>query len=311
MISTKPAIFAALMIVAAFPCRAEQQERWPGYAAWEKQRFETFSPLVQSMLMRNEATAVHLITDGANLTEQVSEHEIKKMVSPNMKTSYVGGEPKREYPLAILAAVAGLSDAVAAIGKRSHEAVITTDPTGNTALAWAARQGNTDVVRTMLGFGDDPLHRDAEGNTPLNLATRKGHASVVALLIASVPQEKRLKTAVTEQVWTASYNEDTATLRALVDGGAPADYIAPQGGTALIEAVTWSSLERVRLLLDHGATVDRHLYRGQSIFDIAEEKVRDGGKDASEILDLIRSAPFNESGWRKPKDVELMERLKF
>ncbi|MBC7906699.1 MAG: hypothetical protein H7Y60_08140 [Rhodospirillaceae bacterium] len=52
----------------------------------------------------------------------------------------------------------------------------------------------------------------------------------------------------------------------------------------MIEAVKWSSLERVRLLLDYGATVDRHLYRGQSIFDIAEERVTAGRKDASEIL---------------------------
>lgn len=102
---------------------------------------------------------------------------------------------------------------------------------------------------------------------------------------------------------------DSATLRALLEAGVPPDYIAPQGNSALISAVDDANLERVELLLKHGATVDDHRYRGRSIFEIAQANQSKGNADTAKILRLIENAPRSASGWRKSADIERTELL--
>ena len=55
---------------------------------------------------------------------------------------------------------------------------------GDTALHWAAFNGNSEIVRALIDAGanvNDPL---ANGNTPLHLAAFKGHAAVVERLLS-------------------------------------------------------------------------------------------------------------------------------
>lgn len=306
------ALLAALLLFAACAPHAEEAkstERWPWYGEWEHARFAAFPPLVQSLLKRDEAEALRLIKNGANLVDFVSEHEIRRMAEPRVKVAYIGGEPQAGYPLVILAAVADLPRVVAAIGARSPGVLTAHDPKGNTALAWAARSGHAEVVKVLLAHGLDPLHRDDDNYTPLSLAVYKKKAEVTRLLIAAIPRERYRDVGIIDQVWMASYLGDTATLRVLLEAGVPPNDIARQGYTALIGAVEDGNLERVKLLLKYGATVDEHFYKGKNIFEIAEEKLSRGTADAKEIHRLIQAAPRIVSNWKKPADVERMERL--
>ena len=303
---TAIALLAATLAVQAQPA---PDAKWPWYGPWEEARFAAFPPLIQSVLARDEDAALRLIDDGARLDEKVSEHEIRRMAAPRVKTSYVGGEPPADYPLVVLAAVADLPRVVAAIGQRSPTQLAATDPKGNTALAWAARSGHLEVTRILLGSGFDPLRRDDDGYTPLSLAVRRKQSQVVSLLVAAIARERYSDVAVAEQVWIASYSADTATLRALLEAGVPPDYIAPQGNSALISAVDDASLERVELLLRHGATVDDHRYRGHNIFEIARAKLSMDNADAAKILRLIEVAPRSASNWKKSAEVERIEAL--
>ena len=300
---------ACVLLGIALTAEGQQSERWPRYGEWEQARFSAFSPLIQSVLARNEDEALRLIEDNARLDEMVSEHEIRRLAAPRVKIAYVGGEPPADYPLVVLAAVANLPRVVAAIGQRSPAELAATDPKGNTALAWAARSGHIEVTRILLAAGLDPLQRDLDGYTPLSLAVRKKEAGVVRLLIAAIPRQRFAQVAVAEQVWIAAYSADTATLRALLEAGVPPDYIAPQGNSALISAVDDASLERVELLLKHGATVDDHRYRGRDIFEIAQANQSRENADAAKILRLIDGAPRSASGWKKSAEVERMESL--
>ena len=306
-------LLAALLLFAACAPHAEEAkstERWPWYGEWEQARFATFSPLVQSLLKRDETEALRLIENGANLVDFVSEHEIRRMAEPRVKISYIGGEPEADYPLVILAAVADLPRVVAAMGARLPGALSAPDPKGNTALAWAARAGHADVVKVLLAHGLAPLHRDDDNYTPLSLAVYKKHTEAVRLLIAAIPRERYRDVGIIDQVWMASYLEDTDTLRVLLEAGVPPDYIALQGGSALISAVEDGNLERVKLLLKHGATVDEHRYRGRNIFEIAEAKrLSRQTDDAQEIYRLIQAAPRIESHWEKPADIVQMEKF--
>ena len=182
--------FALLALVLTVQAQPVPSEKWPGYGEWEQARFAAFSPLVRSVLARDEDQAIRLIDDGARLDEMVSEHEIRRLAAPRVRTAYVGGEPPADYPLIVLAAVADLPRVVAAIGQRSPERLAATDPKGNTALAWAARSGHHAVVRLLLESGLDPLRRDDDGYTPLALAVMKKEAQVVALLVAAIARER-------------------------------------------------------------------------------------------------------------------------
>jgi len=299
-----------LVLFVAFTLRAEEAntaERWPWYGEWEQARFAAFSPLVQSLLKRDEADAIRLIENGAKLDDRVTENEIRRMAEPHVKIAYVGGEPKADYPLVILATVADLPRVVAAIGERMPAALAVSDPRGSTALTWAAASGHTEVAKVLLAHGLDPLHIDNDNYTPLSMAVYKKKAEVVRLLIAAISPERYRQVEVAERVWVASYLSDTDTLRELLEAGVPPNYISPQGNTALISAVLDMNLERVQLLLNHGATVDMHRYRGRNIFDIAEANLTKGTEDTKEIYRLIQAAPRTASGWEKPAEAQQME----
>ncbi len=231
------------------------------------------------------------------------------MAEPRVKIAYMGGEPDADYPLVILAAVANLPRVVTAIGVRSPAVLAATDPKGNTALSWAARSGHAEVVGVLLALGLDPLRRSSDNYTPLSLAVYRKQAAAVHLLITAIPRERYRQEGVVDQVWMASYLGDTATLRVLLDAGVPPVYIALQGNTALISAVGDVNLERVQLLLKHGATVDAHRYRGRSVFEIADANLAKGTTDAQEIHRLVQAAPRTASEWKKPAEAQQMEML--
>ncbi|CAM9173251.1 unnamed protein product, partial [Phaeothamnion confervicola] len=56
------------------------------------------------------------------------------------------------------------------------------DAMGRTALHHAARRGQTEAARRLLGFGAWLMTADNTGNSPLHLAARHGHAGCLELL---------------------------------------------------------------------------------------------------------------------------------
>lgn len=110
----------ALLLGGALTAQGQQSERWPAYGEWERARYAAFSPLIQSVLARDEDEAIRLIEAGARLDEMVSEHEIRRLAAPRVKIAYVGGEPPADYPLIVLAAVANLPRVVDASARRPN-----------------------------------------------------------------------------------------------------------------------------------------------------------------------------------------------
>lgn len=58
------------------------------------------------------------------------------------------------------------------------------DASRNTALIFAARDGQTEIARLLIDAGADPGWIDGEGVTPLILAALKNHPKIVKLLLA-------------------------------------------------------------------------------------------------------------------------------
>lgn len=61
--------------------------------------------------------------------------------------------------------------------------VVGMPPPGDTPLMWAARVGDADAVRKLLGDGADLGARSADGKTALTIAREAGHPDVEALLV--------------------------------------------------------------------------------------------------------------------------------
>jgi len=275
-------------------------------------RDESRSPLVRAVLDRDQQEALRLIEAGAELDVEASRDAMHQRTPSHFHTENLAESRPKGYPLASVAAALGLPEVLKAIGRRAPEHLHRTDANGRSALAYAALGGHAQSTRILLDHGLDPLHpaqRYPIFNTPLSLATHRDETGIVALLMAAIPREKLGHTAVLEAVWTAASKRNIATLQTLLEAGASPDYIAPQGGTALIEAVKYRKLDFVRLLLKHGATVDDHLYRGFSVLQYAEQNAKHDDPAALEILELIRTAPRKESGWKKSQEVEHLERL--
>lgn len=53
---------------------------------------------------------------------------------------------------------------------------------GSTALHMAVKQGDVEVVKTLLQHGADPNLKNARGESPLDIAKEHGHDTIVPLL---------------------------------------------------------------------------------------------------------------------------------
>ncbi len=271
---------------------------------------EKVSALVRAVLSGKPDEAVRLIEAGAALDVEASPAALNKLLPRHRRMNHDSRTPQLGYPLAIVVAALGQPRVLRAIGQRCVQCLRVIDLGGLTALAYAARSGFVESTRYLLSQGLDPIQRAHDyptSNTPLALAVQEKRSEVVGLLLAAIPKQKYSGVEVAEQVWFAAYFDNIVTMRVLLDAGVPPHYIAPQGDTALIASVNYGKLAQVQLLLKAGATVDDHPYKGQTIFDIANENSANGRGDTKEIARLIQAAPRTTSTWQKSKEVQRWE----
>ena len=53
--------------------------------------------------------------------------------------------------------------------------------------------------------------------------------------------------------------------------------------------------------------VDTHLYKGRTIYELAQTQSEKGGDEAKEVNRLIQAAPRSTTKWEKSKEVEALE----
>ena len=114
----------------------------------------------------------------------------------------------------------GVLDTVTSLLDRGADVNASEATNGQTALMWAAWEGHTDVIRTLLAHGAEVDARTTTGYTALVLAAREG------------------------------YRE---TSEALLEAGADVNASAVDGTTALLVATVRRHLDYAEFLLDQGA----------------------------------------------------------
>lgn len=276
----------------------------------------TPAPLAEAVLARNQPEAIRLIQAGTPLDLSLDEATLDELLSKRASRLSHGNNTPPGYPLAIAAALLGLPGVLEAIGEREPARLHVTDSDNKTAINYAAHQGYVQCMAVLLRHGLNPLqpprHAWASG-TPLSQAVMMGHSPVVKLLLDAIPKAQYVSDRVSEQVWSATGTpsqgpEHMAVLQTLLDAGVSPNYIAPQGGTALINAIENQNPAQVRLLIAHGAKAYSHPYRGRTAHGWAAYYAElNDSPEAKEIAGLLGTLKEVASTWQKRGEIKQFE----
>jgi hypothetical protein len=141
-----------------------------------------------------------------------------------------------------------------------------------TALECAVRNGNREMVQTLLQSNADVNARDRSGQTVLMMIDEDVTSDLVwDLLNAGAKTNARDKdgdTALTEIAGT----KNTEVLRTLLEAGAKVNAVNNEGETALMRAAAEGLVNNVRVLIQFGAEVNQRDKKGRTALMRAKEE---------------------------------------
>ena len=142
---------------------------------------------------------------------------------------------------------------------------------GQTALMWAASEGNAAAAEMLIEFGAEVKAKSKAGFTALLFAVRNGHIDAVEVLLAH---------------------------------GANVNDVAPDGTSALNMAVVNAYFELAAVLLDHGADPNAPDPRGSALHTLAwlRKPGSDGGNGLGNTVDRAAAADGQHDRARAGED---------
>jgi len=139
----------------------------------------------------------------------------------------------------------------------SLEDVNTTERDGTTALHWAARNDDREVVELLLDAGANPQAVNRYGVFPLHVACINGNADILEMLLRFGADANAALPAGETAIMTCAKTGDVEALQVLLDDGA--DVNAKESWheqTALMWAAAQTHPAAIKLLLEHGADLN-------------------------------------------------------
>ena len=127
----------------------------------------------------------------------------------------------------------GLLPQVLALLGNGHSISVTDKTFSREPLAWASRQGHTEIVKILLEHGANANAIDGYGLSPLQCASSFGHTpTVIALCKFNAEINKQDKEGWTALMMAAAHGHEQA-VAALIDLGANINSVQAQGLNAL------------------------------------------------------------------------------
>lgn len=128
---------------------------------------------------------------------------------------------------------------------------------GMTAMHWASKNGNVEIIDVLLAAGSDPNVGNKVGKRPAALAAENGQLGALQRIVAAGGEiDSRDEIGGTPLLWASALSKNPETVKFLIDSGADVNVIDSNGMTPLIWAAGIGRPETVRLLLDNGANTE-------------------------------------------------------
>jgi Zn-dependent protease with chaperone function len=129
-------------------------------------------------------------------------------------------EEVQDIPLMIQAAINGETKEIEKLAKAGNE-LDEEDYNGYTAMDWAIKAGNVEIVKTLLENGADPNNVSSYGMTPLMTAAEKGRPEIIKVLHAAGADVNYMDPDYTmTPLMYAAQGEDEETVKVLLELGA-------------------------------------------------------------------------------------------
>ena len=144
------------------------------------------------------------------------------------------------------------------------------DSTGRTTLAWAASQGDEDVVKALLACGANPNHKDTIGSTPLHMSVYASSPECLRLLLnANADVDIKDYDGDTPLTIAAQAENRTDFLELFLAHGADIECTNSFDNTPLRLSAAANNPKQVSLLLRRGANINASESDGRTAFHSA------------------------------------------
>ena len=163
-----------------------------------------------------------------------------------------------ENPPIVQALKSGDRTAALGLAKQKTQANAA-EPDGTTALHWAVRQDDLELVDRLLRSGADPKAANRYGVTPLHLAAVNGNTAIIERLLKAGADANEAGTDGETALMTVARGGHVDAAKALLAHGATVDAREKwHGDTALMLATAQGHVDMLHALLAHGADVNAH-----------------------------------------------------
>ena len=150
----------------------------------------------------------------------------------------------------------GNTAAVRELLRSSTTDVNVSEPDGTTALHWAVRLDQQEMVEQLITAGANVTAATAFDVTPLALAAINGNPSMVGALLDAGADPNAVMAGGETVLMTAARTGRADVIRTLVARNADVNETHAKGQTALMWAAAEAHLEAMQVLIDAGADVD-------------------------------------------------------
>ncbi len=163
------------------------------------------------------------------------------------------------------------------------------DDTGNTALMYAVKYGNTkkapEIVKMLIKEGADPNKQNKSGSTALLLAVVKGYTEIAKMLTEAKGADLNIQDKVknTALMWAVAFGRSEIAQK-LIEAGADPNKQNASGYTALMWAADKGNKEIIKLLIKAKADLTMKNNTGDTALTLAEKKGH------TEIVTLLEEA---------------------
>jgi uncharacterized protein len=144
------------------------------------------------------------------------------------------------------------------------------EATGSNALDCAVRNGNREIIQTLLWAKADVNSRDSNGQTPLMMIDEDSTTDLVWDLLNAGAKVNLHDNDGETALMAAAIVNNTEVLKTLLDAGAKVNVTTNEGVTALMLAADEGHVNNVRLLILAGADINTRDKSGKTALQYAQ-----------------------------------------